>query len=44
MADMANERAVRLMQLKPATLAFILVSLGDVNGDDALIVAGQNLW
>ena len=41
-AEMAEQRAVRLVQLVAAALALGVVGLGEVQRDDAVVVAGQH--
>jgi hypothetical protein len=40
--DVAEQRAVGLMQRRPPPLPLRIVRLGDVDGDDAVGVAGQD--
>ena len=41
-AEMAEQRAVGLAHLVPAPLALGVVGLGEVDGDEPVVVAGQH--
>ena len=42
-AEVAEQRAVRLVHRHPQLLAVHVVALGQVQGDDAVVVAGDHL-
>ena len=41
-AEMTEQRAVRLAHLPPHPLAFGIVGLGQIDGDEAAVMAGQH--
>jgi hypothetical protein len=43
-AEMAQQRAVRLVQFVPDPLAFRVVGLLDIERDQSLGVAGHHAW